>query len=252
LPARTPHDPPSPGPLLAGPAPLPPATQRKRSRGRALVYSLAAPLIYFVSRALWWTCRVRVEGSEQLDAALRDHPACIPTVWHEQLVGATGFLVDSFRERERALAFLVSPSVDGDLVERVVLRARGLVVRGSASRSGVKALRDLYRLMRKQGASPLFAPDGPTGPARSCKSGAVLLSQLSGMPILPIAVAARGALRLPTWDSLRVPLPFTRVVVHIGAPRVVPAAAAEERLEVERSGLEEELERLRHAAGDRT
>jgi lysophospholipid acyltransferase (LPLAT)-like uncharacterized protein len=213
---------------------------------------VAAPLIYHVSRALWQTCRVRVEGDEQLDAALAEHPACIPTLWHEQLVGSTGFLVDAFRRRGRPLAFLVSPSIDGDLVELVVLRARGLVVRGSASRSGVKSLRDLYRLMRKQGASPLFAPDGPTGPPRACKPGAVLLSQLSGMPILPISVVPRRALRLSTWDALQVPLPFTRVEVRIGALQLVPADAAEARLEAERSELEAELERLRLAAGDRS
>ena len=246
-----PHDPPPPGPLLAGPAPLPPATQRKRTRGRALLYALAAPLIYYVARALWATCRVRAHGERQLDQALEQHSACIPTLWHEQLVGATGFLVDAFQRRGKPLAFLVSPSIDGDLVELIVQKARALVVRGSASRSGVKALRDLYRLMRKQAASPLFAPDGPTGPVRSCKPGAVLLSQLSGKPILPISVVPRRALRLSTWDELQVPLPFTRVEVRIGEPRVVPSDASEELLEQQRAALEAELERLRVGAAER-
>ncbi len=189
-----------------------------------------------------------VEGEEHLDAALSDHAACVPTLWHEQLVVGTAYLVDAFRKRERPLAFLVSPSIDGDLVERVVLCSGGVVVRGSASRNGVKSLRDLYRLMRKRGASPLFTPDGPTGPARECKAGAVMLAQLAGMPVLPFAAVPRWRSSLSTWDRLQVPMPFTRVDVAFGAPRVVSAQATGDALERERLDLELELERLRGVA----
>lgn len=248
---RAPHDPPPDGPMLAGPDPLPPASQRKRTPLRRATYSVAAPLIHGLVRVLWSTTRVRVvEGEEHLEAALAEHRACVPTLWHEELVGGTAYLVDAFRRRGRPLAFLVSPSVDGDLVERVVQRAGGVVVRGSASRNGVKSLRDLYRLMRKQGASPFFTPDGPTGPARHSKPGAVLLAQLSGMPVLPLAVVPRRALRLSTWDRLRVPLPFTRVEVAFGPPRSVAPELAGEALEAESDALSAELERLRLRAGD--
>ncbi|MCB9915083.1 MAG: lysophospholipid acyltransferase family protein [Planctomycetes bacterium] len=245
-----PHDPPPPGPLLAGPAPLPPASQRKRTPLRRAGYAVAAPLIHGVVRALWATARVRVVvGAEHLDAALAAHPACVPTLWHEELVAGCAFLVDAFRRRGRPLAFLVSPSVDGDLVEKVVLRAGGVVVRGSATRNGVKSLRDLYRLMRKQGASPFFTPDGPTGPAREAKAGALMLAQLAGMPLLPLSVRPRRAWRLRTWDRLLVPLPFTRVTVAFGPPRDVPADLAGDALELGATAeLTSELEGLRALA----
>ena len=243
---RAPHDPPPPGPMLAGPDPAPPASQRKRTKLRRGVYALAAPLLFALARGLWATCRVRVvEGEELLETTLRGHPTCVPTFWHEQLIGGAIFLVDTLRVRKRELAFLVSPSVDGDLVTSIVERAGGRVVRGSATRSGVKSLRDLYRLMRKHSASPLFTPDGPVGPPRKCKLGAILLAQLSGTPVLPIALVPRQAWRLSTWDRLQVPLPFTRVEVAFGAPVSVPAEATTEELEPLRVALEAELERLR-------
>lgn len=243
---RAPHDPPPPGPMLAGPDPAPPASQRKRTRSRRLLYAIAAPLLYAVARSLWATCRVRVvAGEEHLDAALRDHPTCVPTFWHEQLLAGASFTVDTLRARGREVAFLVSPSLDGDLVTKIVERAGGRVVRGSATRSGVKSLRDLYRLMRKESASPLFTPDGPVGPPREAKLGAILLAQLAGTPVLPLAVVPRRAWRLGTWDRLQVPLPFTRVAVAYGAPLFVSAEAEGEELEVHRGVLEAVLEELR-------
>ena len=243
---RAPYDPPPPGPMLAGPDPAPPASQRKRTRKRRMLYAVAAPLLFGVARTLWATCRVHVvSGEEHLDAALRDHPTCVPTFWHEQLFAGANFTVDTLRRRGREVAFLISPSLDGDLVTKIVERAGGRVVRGSATRSGVKSLRDLYRLMRKESASPLFTPDGPVGPPRGAKLGAILLAQLAGTPVLPLAVVARRAWRLRTWDRLQVPLPFTRVDVAYGQPLSVAAEAVGEELEACRAQLEAALEELR-------
>ena len=184
--------------MLAGPDPAPPASQRKRTRLRRIVYALAAPLLFALARGLWATCRVRVvEGEELLEATLHDHPTCVPTFWHEQLIGGAIFLVDTLRLRKRELAFLISPSIDGDLVTAIVERAGGRVVRGSATRSGVKSLRDLYRLMRKHSASPLFTPDGPVGPPRKSKLGAILLPSCRAPRCSrsPWCRAGRGAFR---------------------------------------------------------
>jgi len=54
------------------------------------------------------------------------------------------------------------------------------------------------------------------------KPGAVLLSQLTGKPILPVSVAASRTWRFRTWDRFELPLPFSRVVVAYGEPVQVP------------------------------
>ena len=76
-----------------------------------------------------------------------------------------------------------------------------------------------------------------------------LLAQLSGTPVLPLAVISRRAWRLRTWDRLQLPLPFTRIEVAYGPPLRVEADATGEALEAHRAALDAELERLRVSAG---
>lgn len=209
-----------PGPLLAGPAPRPPASGRKRTRLRRTLYAIAAPLILGLVRALWATIRIgRIEGEEHLEAVLASDQPVVVCFWHAELVPNLNWLTTRFRRRGRTLAIMVSPSVDGDLVQRILELRGALVARGSATRSGVKVLRDLYRSMSKHGASPVILPDGPQGPALQMKDGALLLSDLAGAPILCIASAVSRAWTLRTWDRMWIPKPFSKIAFAVGTPR---------------------------------
>jgi lysophospholipid acyltransferase (LPLAT)-like uncharacterized protein len=44
----------------------------------------------------------------------------------------------------------------------------------------------------------------------------------TGVPVLPLGVAADRAWHLPTWDRYLIPKPFARVVVHCGTPVWIP------------------------------
>jgi lysophospholipid acyltransferase (LPLAT)-like uncharacterized protein len=217
---------------------------RKLTRTRLFLYRVAVPIAVGVIR-LWWAMlpRVRVIGQQHLDAALKDHPAIIPVYWHgQQLLPVRHLLRESARGLK--LGFLISPSVDGELPAMLVKRAGGYVIRGSSSNTGARALRDYYEAISKHGVSPAMTPDGPRGPRREFKAGAVLLSQLSGRPILPMAYAARRAWLFPTWDRFALPWPFTRTVLVIGAPVIVPKGQDATSLEGWQRTLREVLERL--------
>jgi hypothetical protein len=54
------------------------------------------------------------------------------------------------------------------------------------------------------------------------KPGAVLLSQLTGKPVVLVSVAASRTWRFKTWDHFELPLPFSRVVIAYGEPTRVP------------------------------
>jgi len=78
--------------------------------------------------------------------------------------------------------------------------------------------RELARIGRA-GASPVVSPDGPVGPYRRAKPGALIVAREAGVPLQPWAVAARPALRLRgRWDRHIVPLPFCRLRVEQGQP----------------------------------
>jgi lysophospholipid acyltransferase (LPLAT)-like uncharacterized protein len=60
--------------------------------------------------------------------------------------------------------------------------------------------------------------DGPRGPARKSKPGALWLSQTCGVPIVAAAARAEPSIRLRNWDRTRLPAPFARVTVALAAP----------------------------------
>ena len=115
------------------------------------------------------------------------------------------------------LGFLISPSVDGELGAMLVRRAGGEVIRGSSSYTGARALRDYYQALAHEGISPAITPDGPRGPPWKFKPGAILLSQLSQRPIIPMAYAASHAWKIK-WDRFVIPMPGARIAIVVGEP----------------------------------
>lgn len=233
---------PTVGSLFAG---KPVVSKRRMGVGRRLAYGILAPLAAGALRLLWATVRIeRVIGAEHLEAV---DGACIPCFWHARTVLCLRFLLLQ-RSRGIRIAWLISPSVDGELATMVAQRWGIHVVRGSATRTGVKAMRDLYRAVRKEGVSPIITPDGPKGPVGVCKPGAPMLAQLAGVPMLPISWDTRWSVRLPTWDRVVVPLPFTRATIAVGAPIAVSRELPADGLERERERLEAALRGLEDAA----
>jgi hypothetical protein len=200
--------------------------QRTRS-GRRLtplrrwLYRLAVPVGMGLIRFWWWSCRVvRVVGDEHAAAALAGGPI-VPVCWHQHQLYCVRYLLEQ-RRRGLVIGFLISPSVDGEIPAGLARRAGAHVMRGSSSStSGARVLRDNLLAMR-DGISPVITPDGPFGPRFEFKPGAILLAQLTGRPMLPMAFHAQPVFRFRTWDRFMLPWPFARVAIAIGAPRFVP------------------------------
>jgi len=216
---------------------------RRMTPMRRWLYRLIVPLALGIIRGWWLTCRViRVEGVEHLDAALSRAPSLVPCYWHQHQLYCGKFLVEQ-RARGLTVGWLISPSVDGELGAMMVRRFGGAVIRGSSTHTGARALRDYYQALVRDDISPVITPDGPRGPRFEFKLGALLLSQMSGRPVLPMAYAASRAW-LIKWDKFVIPVPFSRIAIAIGPPFYVPRvtdAALLERLAGEMGG---ELKRL--------
>jgi hypothetical protein len=195
---------------------------RRLTRGRLLVYRIAVAIAWQLVRFFWATCRVQdTPGLERARAAVRESRSVIPVYWHQHMLFGVRALLD-LRQDGLKIGFLISPSVDGTAPAMLVGRIGGHVIRGSSTHTGARALRDFYETIVKQEVSPALTPDGPKGPLHEFKPGAVLLSQLTGKPILPLSVAASRTFRCPTWDRFELPLPFSRVVIAYGEPARMP------------------------------
>ncbi|MCZ6597261.1 MAG: lysophospholipid acyltransferase family protein [Planctomycetota bacterium] len=223
------------GSLFAG---APPRSSRRDTRIRRVAYRIAAPLLTGAARLLWSTLRAKsIEGEERALELVRTGQPVVPCMWHRQLVVGVWVMLRLQRAGMR-MGSLISPSLDGEVPALIAKRFGVHVVRGSATRTGVKAMRDLHRAVKREGVSPVMLADGPTGPPSVLKGGTVMLSQLAGAPILPIACAVSPALPLPTWDRMLLPMPFARVAIVFGEPIVVERELPPDGLEAERVRVE--------------
>jgi lysophospholipid acyltransferase (LPLAT)-like uncharacterized protein len=200
-------------------------SKRRLTPLRRLLYALLAPLGLGLLRIWWSSCRiVRVSGAGHLDAALAEAPSLLPCYWHQHELFCGRYLLLQM-PRGLRLGFLISPSVDGEIPARIAARLGARVIRGSSTRTGARALRDYYQLLTSENVSPVITPDGPTGPRHEFKPGALMLAQISGRPLLPMAFAASRAWFFG-WDRFVLPWPFSRIAIAIGAPVYIDRGAA--------------------------
>ena len=144
-------------------------------------------------RGLHATLRVRHVRAENIERL----PQYILAFWHCHLL-----LMLHSRYR-RPISVIISQSKDGEAIARVFDWYGVDSARGSSTRGGSAALRELIREAR-EGKNIVFTPDGPKGPARVAKSGVVYAAQATGLPILPIAFAAKKksfSARGTAWSS---------------------------------------------------
>ncbi|HEX8284786.1 MAG TPA: lysophospholipid acyltransferase family protein [Pyrinomonadaceae bacterium] len=206
------------------------------SFGRRLAVRAAGLVFYLLIRALGATARFRVEGWEHWEEANRGGPP-VMAFWHEQIFLTTYFF------RLRRIVVMTSRSFDGEYIARFIQRFGYGAARGSSTRGGVGALVEMARLVRR-GCPAGFTVDGPRGPRRVAKTGALLLAKKTGRPVLPFAVEAQRFWRLGSWDKLQIPKPFTPAVVRLAPPIRVGTDADDETLEAHRVELQRALDAL--------
>lgn len=138
------------------------------------------------------------------------------SLWHGCLFGCLYFY------RHKNIAVMASLSRDGDLITKVLDSLGYQTVRGSSSRGGARVLLEAIKKLRNK-TTVAFTIDGPKGPIHEIKPGIIKLAQKTGIPVVPLCPAYSRALTLHSWDHLQIPLPFSKVVLHIGKPLTIPA-----------------------------
>jgi len=221
---------------------------RRMGRARRALYAVAAPLSLALVRLWWRSCRVvAVVGEQHLDAVLQRAPSFLPCYWHQHQLFCSRYLLEAQQQRRLQVGFLISPSVDGELAAMIIRRAGGVVIRGSSSYTGALALKGYFEALMRDHVSPVINPDGPRGPRFKFKPGAVLLAQLSGRAMLPMAYAASRAW-LIHWDRFVLPMPGCRIAIGIGPPQSVPRMLDAAALESTTRAMERELHEAYGAA----
>lgn len=184
--------------------------------------SFLAGLAANILRLLFLTIRLRViDHSGVMEGKIRG--PILLAFWHNRILGITLAHQRRYPFASRAgVTVLTSASRDGEILSGVVSAFRMGAVRGSSSRRGSQALRELVRLV-KSGRDIAITPDGPRGPRYQLGPGLISLAQLTGAPILPAHAAFSRCVRMKTWDGFIIPLPFSTISVTLEKPICIPA-----------------------------
>lgn len=153
--------------------------------------------------------------------------------WHEYLV------LPSYLYARPDVHALVSPHSDGRFLADVLERLGFRTVHGSSNHGGSEAMRHLLKISKQSHIA--ITPDGPRGPRRKVKEGAIYLAAKTGMPIVPFAFAYSKSRRVRSWDELAIPKMFSRGYGLTAPPIHIPRSAAAEDLEIYRQHVEETL-----------
>ncbi len=117
---------------------------------------------------------------------------------------------------DSGIAVLASASKDGELIAGPMQHLGYHTVRGSSSRQGARALREMLRISKDY--SLAITPDGPKGPAGTIHPGIFEIALLAKIPIVALNVKAKKEWVLNTWDGFRIPKPFSKIKVEYSEP----------------------------------
>lgn len=168
-----------------------------------------------VNRTTTWS----YSGQEFLESA-EDHKKLIMASWHEFYLM---FLAYMHSGKGANISCLALGGPKGEGFSTIASRFGAMIHYTSPSgdkavnRGAVQGVIDDMRALNRD---TFIMLDGPAGPARKAKFGVSKLAADSEGVVLPVHMKINRALRLPRWDSMVIPLPFSRIHLSYGKPVV--------------------------------
>ncbi len=206
------------------------------SRLRDLSYSAGGFALTLLVRM--WMSTLRYEGV-YFDASVDPtrmsfRGPAIYLFWHEYIS------FPFFLRGHCNVAMLLSQHRDAEALARAARQMGFETVRGSSTRGGVSALRELFK--RSQSQSLTLTPDGPKGPRRKLAPGCVFLSSRLQIPLVPMGLAYDRPRRIKrAWDQHAVPRLGSRACFLMGPRLQIPPDLERDDLEHYRQIVEQWL-----------
>ncbi len=182
------------------------------------------------------TIRPRFENEDVIKNHLENDGRVILASWHQRVFA--GVYIPG--RLKRPISVMISQSRDGDFAANIAKRLGVNPVRGSSSRGGRQALREMIdAVIRDRIAGHIV--DGPTGPPHVIKPGLISMAQRSGAAICPAYAFYENAWIFNSWDRLMLPKPFSRVVIRFGPLESIPENMDSEEFERIRLHIEQKM-----------
>jgi lysophospholipid acyltransferase (LPLAT)-like uncharacterized protein len=156
--------------------------------------------------------------------------------WHENLLAPLS------QYAQPNIRVLISRHADGQIIAELARHLGFGLVRGSSTRGGVEAVRQMLRL--GQEAHLAVTPDGPRGPRRRIQLGLIYLAAHTGLPIVPVGIGYRRPWRMKSWDHFAIPKPGSFMTCVTPDPISISPDAGKEDLEHHQQHVEQVLHQV--------
>lgn len=184
------------------------------------------------------TYRYRLVDVHHEQQVIAHYGSVVYASWHQRFFpGITLFAT------RKPIAIMISQSRDGEMIARVVDILGWRSVRGSSSKGGIRALKEIRSLTR-QGFRVGHIVDGPQGPFGVVKPGLLTIAQFAGAPIVPVIMSAERRWVFNSWDRFMVPKPFSRILIRFAPPIAVPRRLDATAFEALRQNIEKQIKEL--------
>jgi len=168
-----------------------------------------AKILYLIILLSYRFNRTKVIGKNNIKSL----DSFILVSWHGKVLGLMEYM------KHKGYFALVSQSRDGDIITTIAKNFGYNFFRGSSNKGGKEAIKNMGDFFRENtDAKIIITPDGPTGPEHKVKPGALILSQNSGRPIIPMIVDVKNSWKFKNWHTFYLSKPFSKMRVVFGEP----------------------------------
>ncbi len=161
-------------------------------------------ILFYAVNVLCKSLRITEVNKEVIESLEQKKQNYVVAFWHGTM------LLPWYLNSDKKIAALISKSKDGDLLSKILKKWNYEVVRGSSSSGGDTALKLMFDYAKNNFVIAV-TPDGPRGPKRKMKAGAVITSKKSGIPVVLLGIGIEKKRKLKSWDEFEVPKFFTRI-----------------------------------------
>lgn len=195
---------------------------------------LSGDILYRLARAYCATFRLKIVNEEPWLNYLEQGGRVLLCAWHQQFFSVIRYFKKYGKYHP---SLMISKSLDGEIIAGVAERSGWQTVRGSSSRDGSIALKEMTAMLKQYGLAGHIL-DGPRGPAGVVKPGIISLAQAANAVIVPVFVNSEKVSYFNSWDKFMLPRPFSCVSINFGEMIKLPPLQIDADFENQRLMLE--------------
>jgi lysophospholipid acyltransferase (LPLAT)-like uncharacterized protein len=191
------------------------------------------------------TCRFEIIYPKGVNIDKYNSQKAIYIFWHGRLL-----VLPHFHPSKICTWGVISTHSDGAIISKIVRFSGIRNIAGSTNRQSTKAFRGIVSKLNA-GNTVMLTPDGPRGPRMRINSNIASIAKMTGVPIIPITYSASKCKILGSWDKFLFPYPFCNISIIYGTPAHVPKDITKEKINILKSSLEIELNKITKKADEK-